>query len=226
MRGLLNQVRQPNLFFVVRHLPNPRMWGRVHTLSSHHIPCIGVACSHLVHPHRPVYWGAYFLALHSLPPRLPLFETCPTRVSGVCSHLAPPHHPVHLRGVSTACAPTPPRALGACPHPEHPHNPVRWRACSHPARPPPRTLGRVHTLRAHTAPCIGGRVHTLRFHTTPCIGAHTSSHYTLCPRSPFARSPFAPPTLCPASLCSRLPPPTRYEKTHAAVRFVGRLRSI
>ena len=190
MRGLLNQVRQPNLFLLFETCPT-RVCG---------------SGPHPSHPHHLVHWGVF----------IPCTPT-PTRVCG---------------SVLTLCAPTPPRALGRV------HTlraqPPRALEHSHPARPPPRALGRVHTLRSHTTPCIGARPH-LRAHTAPCIGAHPARPHHPAHWGVF--TPCAPPpsralgptsshaTLCPP-LCSRRSPPTRYEKTHAAVRFVGRVRSI
>ena len=188
----------------------PRTLGRAHTLRAHATPCIG-ACPHSARP----------------PP--------PFRVCG---------------GVLTLCAPTPPRVLGRV----HTCAPTPTRVCrsvsTHCAPTPPRALGRVHTLRAHAAPRMWERalrapnrpvhwsIHTLSAHITPRIGAHsvrpTTPRIGACPHPALplplscvcggVLTPCAPLSVPP--LCSRRSPPTRYEKTHAAVRFVGRVRSI
>ena len=222
MRGLLNQVRQPNLFLLFDTCP-PRVCG---------------SAPHPARPHRPVHWGVPTLSAPPPPRALGRVHTLRAHTApciggtpcaptipciGACSHPVRLHHPAHW-GVSTHCAPTPPRALGV----STPCAPTSPRVCgsvltlcapSHPAHwgvstpfapTPPRALGRVHTLRAQPPRALGHTlcahhpvhwsIHTLRTYTAPCIGA--------CPHLP-------PPTI------SRMRGRANTLRAHTAPRIGG-----
>ena len=229
------------------HPHHPAHWGRVHTLPAHTTPCIGAftlcaptlpralghtlcahttphigACSHPSRPHHPAHWGV-FTPFAPTPPRAlgvstPFAPTPPRalgRVHSLCAHTAP-----RIRACPHPARPAIP-CIGVCPHPARPRHPVYWGVFTPFAPTPPRALWRVHILSTHAAPRMWERalrapnrpvhwsIHTLRAHIIPCIGAY-----------------FLARPLCLSPL-SRRSPPTRYEKkTHAAVRFVGRVRSI
>ena len=186
VRGLLNQVRQPNLFFCCSTPAQPAYVG---------------ACPHPARPHHPVYWGVSthcaptppraLGCVHTLrayttprigvcphlraPPPLPRALGCvhtlraqPPRVCGSVLTLCAPSHPVYW-GVFTPFAPTPTRVCGSVLTSCAP-TPPRALEHSHPAHP--HHLVHWGILCAPRQPRASGRVRTLPAHATRALGVH------------------------------------------------------